>query len=345
MTARSKTGVAMIRLIGFALAGVAALSGNPLPCAAAEKPAAEKDLLALTDGQRLKVVWNQDAKVKYFDSQAGEIVDLAIPAGSAPLLTPDGNSVFVSTGKAPADRVVVMCDLQSQKVTELAKGPGNNLLAVWQDPKTKRLWVYVNDAGDKGENWNVPAGKIERFPVDEPAERELFWDRTSSHIYLMFSADGTRACFEPSWSNIGMLSIAYTPEGKVDQDASTFKTFGGGCFPSLAPDNSYRLFRLEGDHHSITVHEGDGSSPRKVPVSEMPGVKDKGRNTWLTRWSTHPRFMTLVAPAGNDARVWLLRLDEACTKVEGAVAVSNEGGPQCWQSQAWIEPSAAQVAR
>lgn len=306
---------------------------------AADRPPAREELLALTGGRRLKVVWNQDNKVKYFDSKQGEIEDLPIPAGSAPLVSNDGRRVFVSTGKAPADRAVMMVDLDTKQASELAKGPGNNLLAIWYDPKAKREWVYVNESGDKGENWDKPAGGIHRFPVDEPAAREPFWDRTSSHIYLMFSADGTRACFEPSWSNIGMLSLAYTADGKVDQDASTFKTFGGGCFPSLAPDDSYRLFRLDGDHHSITMHDADGGNARKIAVSEMPGVKDKGRNTWLTRWSTDPRFMTLVAPAGNEARIWLGRFDEGHTKIEGWVPVTAAGGPQCWQSHAWVEPA------
>ena len=304
---------------------------------AAEQPAAQKELLELTGGKQLKVVWNQDNKVKYYDSKKGEIEDLPMAAGSAPLLSLDGQRVFVSTGKAPAERMVVMYDTATKKVTEFAKGPGNNLLAVWKDPKSGQEWAYVNDAGDKGEAWNAPAGKIERFPVDKPEARELFWDRTSSHIYLMISADGTRACFEPSWANIGMLSIAYGPDGKIDQDKSNFKTFGGGCFPSLAPDNSYRLFRLEGDHRAITMHDADGGNARRIPTAEMPGVKEVNGQTWLTRWSTHPRFMTCMAPDGEKARIWLLRFDEGCTKIEGAVPVANEGGPKCWQSQAWIE--------
>lgn len=341
---RESMNLQMIVTRRLALACVAvALAGGFLAddrsCGAAEQPAARKELLALTGGKRLKVVWNQDNKLKLFDSKQGVIVDLPFPAGSAPLLSADGERVFASIGKAPNERAVMVYDMAKQTATELTKGPGNNLLAIWQDPKTKREWVYVNDSGDKGENWDKAAGAIHRFPVAKPEDRELFWDRTSSHIYLTFSADGTKACFEPSWSNIGQLSLAITPDGKVDQDASTYKTFGGGCFPSLAPDDSYRLFRLDGDHHSITMHDADGGNARKIAVSEMPGVKDKGHNTWLTRWSTHPRFMTLVAPAGNTARIWLLRFDEGFAKIEGAVPVTNEGGPQCWQSQAWIEPA------
>lgn len=303
---------------------------------------AKKKLLELTGGRRVKVAWNQGAennmKLHLFDTKDGAVLDLPF-AGSAPLLTQDGRWVLASAGKAPNDRAVMMYDTETKKTTELAKGPSNNLLAVWQDPKTRKVWVYVNDSGDKGESWNVPAGKIYRFPADKPDARELFWDRTSSHIYLMFSADGTRACFEPSWANIGQLTLVFDSQGKVDQDKSKYKTYGGGCFPSMAPDNSYRLFRLDGDHRSVSMSDAENANPRKVKIDGMLTEAQKGRNCWLTRWSTHPRFITLISPAGNDAQIWMGRLDEGATQVEAWVRVSAEKGPQCWQSHAWISPN------
>jgi len=66
-------------------------------------------------------------------------------------------------------------------------------------------------------------------------------------------------------------------------------------------------------------------------------VRDKGHNVWLTSWSKDPRFMTLVAPAGSDAAIWLGRFDEQITKIEAWVRVTPPG-PQCWQSQAWVAP-------
>lgn len=325
----------------LALVAGLALGAAPEGGSAADAPAdVQKQLLELTGGRRVKVTWNQGAqsglKLWLFDTKDGELREVPF-AGSAPLLTADGRWVFASAGKAPGERRVKAYNTDSRKVVEFPVGPTNNLLAVWQEPKGGRTWVYVNDSGDRNENWDVPAGKIWRFPADKPAARELFWDRTRSHIYLMFSADGTRACFEPNWSNIGQLSIAYDAKGQVDQDKSDYKQCGGGCFPGLAPDNSYRLFRLDGDHHAITMHDADGANPRKIAVSDMPGVREKGRNVWLTSWSKDPRYLTLVAPAGNDAAIWMGRFDEGCTKVEAWVRVTAPG-PQCWQSQAWVEP-------
>jgi hypothetical protein len=293
----------------------------------------KKDMLEMTGGKRAKVVWNQGDKVKFFDTQTGKIEDLPIDHGSAPLLSKDGRRIFVSTGKAPDDRHVVMYDTETKKVTKFPKGPGNNLLAVWRDPKTGQDWVYVNGSGDQGENWDqAKGGAIHRFPVDKPDARELFWDRTTSHIYLMFSADGTRACFEPSWANIGQLKLAFTADGKVDQEKSEYKQFGAGCFPSMAPDNSYRLFRLDGAHRTITLHDADNTASRQVNVSSMVD----GRNIWLTRWSTHPRYITLMGPDSNEARIWMGRFNEDFTEIETWVQV-NDSGPKCMQSHSWVE--------
>lgn len=300
----------------------------------------KKELLDLTGGRRVKVVWNQGTEAAmfchYLDTKDGVIQKLDF-GGTAPLWTKDGKLIIVSVGKAK-ERKIVAYDTEAKKLTEIVPpGPTNHVLAVWTDPKTKRTWVYVNSSGDNKEQWNqAKGGPIHRFAIDKPAERELFWDRTSSHIYLMFSEDGTRACFEPSWANIGQLKLAFTPDGKVDQVKSEYKGYGGGCFPSIAPDNSYRLFRLDGDHKAITMHDADGANPRKVDV--MGALFEAKGNTWLTRWATDPDFITLVAPAGGKARICMGRLDKDATKFEKWVAVSEEGGPQAWQSQAWVEP-------
>ena len=310
--------------------------------AAAETGISTQEVLKLTGGRRVKAAWiqgtDQDQKTMFLDTMDGVVQQLPF-SGTSPLLTQDGRRIVVTAGKPGTERRVMMYDTETKNVTEVAKGPGNAVMAVWQDPKTKRDWVYVNDCGDKGESWDVPAGKIYRFPVDKPEARELFWERTSSHIYLMISADGTHACLEPTWSNIGQLSLVYDAQGKCDQDKSVFKPIGGGCFPSLAPDNSYRMFRLEGDHRAISMTDADGANPRKVDVTGMLTEAQKANNTWLTRWSTDPRYITIVAPAGPNAQIWMGRFDEGATKIEEWARVSPEKGPQCWQSQAWIEPA------
>jgi len=299
-----------------------------------------RDLLKLTDGKRTKVVWLQgpenDQKIHYFDTDEGVIHKLDF-GGTAPLWTSNGRVIVTATGKAP-QRKVVAYDTETKNVIDLVEpGPANHVIAVWTDPESKRTWIYVNDVGDNNEAWNVAAGPVYRFPADNPTERELFWDRTSSHLYLMFSEDGTRACFQPSWANIGQLSVVYGDDGKIDQDNSDYKTVGGGCFPSMSPDNSYRIFRLDGPHKNIDMTDADGKNPRSISVVDMPGVGDQGKNIWLTRWATHPRYLSLMGPSSDEARIWVGRFDSKFTEVEEWVAVSKKGGPKCWQSHVWVE--------
>jgi len=325
----------IVKNIGAVLTGLLVTLGS---ASAARETV--KELLELTGGKRAKVAWNQgngdDQKLHYLDTNEGVIHKLDF-GGTAPLWTSNGRMLVISTGKAP-ERKIVAYDTETKKLIDLVEpGPANHVIAVWTDPKVNRTWIYVNDVGDKNEAWNVAAGPIYRFPADKPAERELFWDRTSSHLYLMFSEDGTRACFEPSWANIGQLSVVYGDDGKIDQDNSVYKTIGGGCFPSMAPDNSYRLFRLDGGHKKIDMTDADGTNPRSISVIDMPGVGDQGKQIWLTRWGTHPRYMSLMGPDSNEARIWVGRFDEDYTKIEKWVAVSKEGGPKCWQSQVWVE--------
>ncbi len=326
----------------------------PAMSGAAETNSPKAQLMELTGDKRVKVVWDEgtekDIRVKFYDSKDDAIRELPFrnesgPTDaedrSAPLLTADGRHVLTSVGRKE-NRKVMQYDTETKQVKTLVTGLGNYLIAVWTDPKTKRTWAYVNSTKDKGEAWNVAGGgPIFRFPIDKPEARELFWDRTSSHFYLAFSADGTRALLEPSWGNIGQLKLTFAADGKVDQDKSEYKAFGGGCFPGFAPDNSYRLFRLEGAHTAITMCNADNANKRPIDITQMLKDNGLGGNCWLTKWSTHPRYMTCIAPAGPKAMVWLGRFDEECTKIEKWVRVSESGAPQCWLSQAWIAESAA----
>lgn len=335
-------------LIGWTVAGLAVVlwfgSAMEHRLAASDASSVKRQVLDLTAGRRAKVVWNQGEKdgvplIQYYDTRDGAIRELPF-SGQQAWFTPDGRRIVAWAGKTDEDRALLMYDTEKKETTRLASGPECYPLAIWNDPKTHRDWVYVNDCGAGGvreRSWDAGRDKLYRFPVDDPSARELFWDRTTSHEFLMLSADGTHACFAPTFNDIGQLKLAFDAEGKVDQDRSTFKPVGHGCFPGGAPDNSYRLFRLDGDHHTITMFDSDGANPRKIKVSGMPGVADKGRNTWLTRWSTHPRYLTLVAPAGTDAAIWIGRFDEKFTAVEGWVRVSADG-PQCWKSHSWVEP-------
>ena len=340
---RKYPGAPLSALAAILWLGAALFAGS----ATAQTKSVKQQLLDLTGGRRVKVVWVQgtsdtnhvSSPIKLFDTKVGTVQELPF-TGIQPWLTPDGTRVIAVAG-TEMDRKLMMYDTESRKVTTLGTGPHSYPLAVWRDPRTKRDWVYVNATDAGGEfkrDWSDGQDKMFRFPIDKPEARELFWDRTKSSEFFMLSADGTHACFAPTFSNIGQMTYAFDAKGKVDQGKCIFKPVGHGCFPGIAPDNSYRLFHLEGDHKAIAMYDANGANPRKIAINTMPGVGEKGLPAWLTRWSTDPRFLTLMAPCNADSRIWMGRFDAKFTKVEAWVQV-EPNGPGCGKSHAWVEPS------
>jgi hypothetical protein len=61
------------------------------------------------------------------------------------------------------------------------------------------------------------------------------------------------------------------------------------------------MFRRDGGHKAINATDADGVDPQKMDVTEMPDVGDKGKQVWLTRGSTHPRYLSLMGLDGDDA--------------------------------------------
>lgn len=323
-----------------------------LGIAAADLAETQKQLLELTGGRRVKVAWNQgnegtDSVFRYFDTADGKIHDLPIVGTGghgdsvfrSVWFTADGRHIIAQAGKNDAERTLVMYDTETQKVTEIAKGPETTPLSVWRDPKTGRDWVFVNDAGAGGDRqrpWDAGRDVMYRIPLDDPEARELFWDRTTSHEFFTLSADGSRACFAPRFFDIGILKLAYDNQGKINQDDTTYQSYGGGCFPGISPDNSYNWFRLSGDHKDLEFFDADSDEPRKISATGMPGVGDQGKQVWLTRYSTHPRVITLMAPDSPQARIWLGRFDAEFTEIDAWVQINHEGA-KSWKSHAWVD--------
>ena len=310
----------------------------------------KKELLELTGGRQVKVTWWQDGKVKYYDTNTDvvKVLPFAGNENKSLLLTSDGKYIVTSVGPAFSHRQIMAYDTETGKVIASPVGPENNLMAVWTDPETGKVWIYVNSNGDKKESWKAMAGPVYRFPLGEPEKRELFWDRTRSHLYLSFSADGSRACFQPGWGNIGELKIAKKPDGQTDQDNSGYKKYGGGCFPSIAPDNSYRMFILHGSHREIMMYDEGGANPREIPVDGMlknPHSRRGGaRSVWLTHWSTDARYLTLMGPEHDSelhgvSQIFIGLFDDKFTEVEKWVQVSDFKDGKCRRSHAWVAPT------
>lgn len=215
------------------------------------------------------------------DDGSGERAILGKPASYArPFVTPRGDRVIVSD-RAREHVFVVNWDGSGLR----ALGAGT-ALTVWRDPSDGREWVYVG-ADREDDAYHT----VRRFPIDRPDASELVWNQTLVGEEFQVSADGRRASGVFPWPEAGMAEL---PNGRLT-------LFGSGCWASMMPGDSYRLWYFDGAHRNLTLVETRTGRSWRVGLSSAPGID--GFEVYHPRWSNHPRFMTMTGPytVGNDA--------------------------------------------
>ena len=347
--------------VAFVIAALAALAGatrhaellsqqagrwGATPAQAPRDDAAAR-LRALT-GAHTRVVWVQDLDPKGRDTGAlggnlrlcgfdtsdgrGEREILPGPDNySRPLLTPRGDRVVftsVHSGR-PWRCCVVGFDGRGRR--ELAEGFA---MEVWRDPKTGVEWVCAGTKGARGKGATV--GRIERFPIDSPDQRELVWDKGPVGASgFCLSADGRTASGLFPWP----------AAGRAELPNRGWTAYARGCWTALSPDDSRLAWVFDGSHRNVVLHAADGGS-WKVGVSGAPGVG--AYEVYHPRWSNHVRFVTVTGPycsagkpggnqirgGGADVEVHVGRFGERFSRIEQWVRVtSNRRGdffPDVW---------------
>ncbi len=301
-------------------------------------------LRALT-GARTRVVWVQDTGdgrdtfarggrllLRGFDTDdgRGDRVLLEGPRSCAkPLLAPDGRTVVFSDRKA---WTVSAVGFDGSGLRTVCDGQA---LDVWRDPATGTDWVYVGTEAAKGKGDTF--AEVRRFRLDRPGQGELVWNRTRvSMDGFRVSADGTRAAGLWPWSAGGVAELPNTRWEKL----------GGGCWTSLAPDNSTLFWIFDGAHRGVTLTDTMGAS-WKVQVDTAPGIN--GYEVYHPTWSNHVRILAVTGPylgkggepggnrirdGGKAVEVHVGRFDPQFVSVEKWVRVTeNERGdffPDVW---------------
>lgn len=238
---------------------------------------------------------------------------------SKPLLTPDGRHVVYSDRTRNA---ILLVGFDSGGRRQLAQGFATH---VWSDPADGRQWVYAR-SGDGGKNQPVV-----RFRLDSPQTTEKVWDKSEtghdSMPWFRVSADGKVAADAFPWSACGAADLA----------ANTWKQYANGCWPSIAPDNSYRVFVFHGNHRMVTLFDRGGGNPRDVKLNEAPGIN--GRDVYFPRWSNDARFLTMTGPgiANHDANLYLGRFNNGFTAVEAWVQITRDDKGDFF-GDAWLQP-------
>jgi hypothetical protein len=196
---------------------------------------------------------------------------------------------------------------------------------VWRDPRTGIEWLYVRSGDGAQKN------PIIRYRMDDLTTKEVVWKRTpTGHklvTWFQLSADGKRAGDAFPFGNCGVASL----------ETGNWKKYGSGCWPSLAPDDSYRLFYFLGNHYEILLFDKGGGNPRKVKVNGMP---DKGADkVYYPRWSNNARFLTVIAPErSQESDLFIGRFDEEFTQIESWARVTHDSKADHF-GDAWIATS------
>ncbi|NOX99410.1 MAG: LamG domain-containing protein [Verrucomicrobia bacterium] len=251
-----------------------------------------------------------------------------------PLISPDGKWIIYTNkhteridGKKVSKPVVHRVDWKGAQVEELGKGYA---VDIWEDPKTKVAWVYVAHLIPTNRS-SMFADKLERFQLDDPKKRELVWDKTKISVdSIQLSKDGKRAsCLFP-WPDVGVIDLEKKEHWRNQH----------GCWPSLAPDNSYTAWVFDGSHKSVHLFADRGKKLSVVNINDGPGMD--GHEMFHPRWANHPRFITVTGPykgpsigkSGKNAEVYIGEFDTGMTSIKNWVQVTdNKKGdhyPDLW---------------
>ncbi|HUS59034.1 MAG TPA: LamG-like jellyroll fold domain-containing protein, partial [Planctomycetota bacterium] len=291
------------------------------------------DIKALT-GAPTRIVWCQAVdkpddtcaqgasfRLCGFDTEdnAGERFILPeVSSYHCPLLTPDGSRVVFSNR---IDRMVYVVNWNGSNLRPVARGMASK---VWADPQTGTEWVYMRSGEGRQQD------PIVRCNLADPKITEVVWSKGATGHELVswfqLSADGRRASDAFPWSSCGVAAL---PDG-------TWKQYESGCWPSIAPDDSYRFFTFLGTHVEVAMFDKDAANRRIVKVNGAAGIN--GQKVYHPRWSNDVRFLTVTGPGigGHQAELYIGRFNEACTAVEQWAQVTRNGKGDFF-GNAWIK--------
>lgn len=234
-----------------------------------------------------------------------------------PLLTTDGSRVVFSNRGEGTVWVVDWTGTGLRKVAE-----GYLASDIWRDPATDREWVYALAMPVEGDA--VSGGPVVRFPLDGPFERVMIWDQSQVSLNnIQSSADGIRFSGQFPWPYAGIANI----------EKQAAKSLGRGCWTSMCPDNSYRMWVFDGPHRNLLIWEFGAGRPKKINISEVAG--EGVYEVYHPRWSNHPRYMVMTGPykvgddririfsGGTEVEVYVARFDDGFAGIESSLRVTT----------------------
>ena len=302
-----------------------------------------------------RIVWSQqqaecedfymqkpDFKLMGLDTEDGkgerEIMG-KVASYATPMFTPRGDRI-VFTDNEQGTVNVVNFDGTGHEVL----GPGY-VMSAWRDPADGKEYVFVRPNNTK--SWVSKSNPVVKHELDDFEATETVWTKTSvSWNWFALSPDGTRVACSVPWPICGMASI---PDGE-------FVEFDRGCWTSMAPDDSHRMWVFDGDHRHVKLFDEKGTKLHALDVHQAPGVKDW--EIYHPRWSNNVRFFNVTGPysknspepcreedrgnwikfGGFNVELYLGKLDEELKTVEEFVKITDNEKAD-FMADTWIAPA------
>lgn len=257
------------------------------------------DLRGLT-GAHTRVVWLQDAgetaavdserptlRLMGLDTEDGQGERALLPALARygkPLFTADGTRVLYGDRGDNTVHIVNWDGTGHRRVLENAYFED-----VWTDPRDGVEWIYARVTEKRGDK-DIPV--IRRFRLDRPEVSELIWDKMPVFMFTV-SGDGRAASGGGDGGN--------SPQGLLTLPNGTFTARAGGCWPSIAPDASHRMWVFTGNHRSahmfFPTNRTGNAYGQTVLFHPVPGLKLVGQEeVHRIRWSNDTRFLVVSGP-------------------------------------------------
>jgi len=277
----------------------------------------------LSKGSRDTFAWGQELRLAGLDSRDGKgerVILEKVGNCVKPMFTPDGKRIVFSDRHANAVHAI---DWDGSGLRTLCRGIAVDVVA---DPDGKRVWVYyMTESPKPRDKRKLP---LRRHELDG-ARDELVWDQTALSIdNFHVSRDLTHASGLFPWPDGG---IAELPNRR-------WTKLAGGCWTSLAPDDSYLFWIFDGPHRNVYVHNRAGSS-WLLCIGDGPGMN--GFEVYHPRWSNHPRFIAVTGPyLGNGGKPGGNRIGQGGQAVE---VYAGRLSPDFKAVEAWCKITSNQV--
>ena len=311
----------------------------PHRATASQTTADDREVEKFTGGHT-RVVWLTDAENRDsfagtdrlqlvgYDSRDGKrerIICAERANYHRPLITPDGEQIVFSNRQ----KRQIFVTTWNGSAPRLLKEPGC-ASEVWRDPKTGKTWVYYQ------EDPNDLAKPVLRFPIDEPTHVETVWSSSIVEPLPSFqlSGDGKMVASTFPWPNSGVAELPNV----------AWRKHRDGCWPAMAPDNSYMSWTFDGPHRNLFLTRVGEQQSWRINISNAPGVRNF--EVYHPRWSNDVRYMVMTGPytSGNKkiklwdgadgVEVYIGKFSEDFRTMEGWLKLTNsrmgEFFPDVW---------------